>query len=180
MTDHLKIEQQLQACGSDSRAAESHGVLCGLLCSGVDDALGSWLAELLPGYSAADLLQKELRGQLEQLYKDTQEAISGPGLGFSPLLPGDDQPIGERARALTEWCQGFLYGVGLAGIDLDRQLSEETREAMRDFTEITRMDLEALDESEEQEDALTEITEFLWVAAMLVHEEVVHDPTARS
>ena len=73
---------------------------------------------------------------------------------------------------MYDWCRGFLYGLGLAGIS-DRDLSEQTREVFHDFTEVTRLDLAGLEEGEDNEDALTEIVEFLWVAAMLVYEERV-------
>ncbi len=178
--DYLEMQEKLIACDSQCGSAEAHGVLCGLLCSGADDAERRWLSELLPDGSELDLLQRECRQLLSRLHQQTHEAISGPGLGFSPLLPDDQSPLRERGKAMAEWCQGFLYGVGLSGIDPERQLSAETREALRDFTEITRLDLDALEDDEEQEDALAEVTEFLWVAAMLVYEELVHDPTARS
>ncbi len=42
------------------------------------------------------------------------------------------------------------------------------------------MDTQSLEESEEEEDALTEIVEFIWVAAMLVYGERVSDPVESS
>ena len=89
-------------------------------------------------------------------------------------------PIQQRGQAVSNWCQGFLYGVGLSGIDPEAQLSEATREALTDFSEISRLDVDALEDDDEEDDALIEITEFLWVAAMLVHSDLVNDPTERS
>jgi hypothetical protein len=60
----------------------------------------------------------------------------------------------------------------LAGLS-ERDLSEQTREVFRDFVDMTRLDLEDLADGEDNEDALMEIVEFLWVAAMLVYEERV-------
>ncbi|MET0094287.1 MAG: UPF0149 family protein, partial [Sedimenticola sp.] len=81
-----------------------------------------------------------------------------------------------RARGVSEWCEGFLYGMGVAGVDPEVRLSGETREALNDLIEITRMDVDVLEDDEEDEDALVEVGEFLWVAAMLVHEELVNGP----
>lgn len=178
--NYERTERQLASADVESSAAEVHGVLCGLLCSGSKDALSVWYKELLPEESERDLLAQECQASLRQLYNETKEAIDGPGLGFTPFLPDDDRPLKERARAVSEWCQGFLYGVGLAGISPEQQLSAETQEALRDFTEITRMDVDALSDNENDEDALIEVSEFLWVAAMLVHSELVEDPTERS
>jgi uncharacterized protein YgfB (UPF0149 family) len=87
-------------------------------------------------------------------------------------MPPDEAPLRERAAAVYDWCRGFLFALGLAGVQ-ERDLSDQTREVFRDFVDITRMDIEDLAEGEDNEDALTEIVEFLWVAAMLVYEERV-------
>ena len=52
-----------------------------------------------------------------------------------------------RAEAVSGWAQGFLYGVGLAGVSPERDLSEETREALADISEVTRLDLDQVCES---------------------------------
>ena len=101
---------------------------------------------------------------------ETREAVDGPALGFSPLLPDDERPLAERVQALTLWCEGFLYGLGLTGTS-DANLSSQAAEAVRDLAEITRADVELSGDSEEDETAFTELQEFLWVAAMLIHEE---------
>ena len=86
---------------------------------------------------------------------------------FSP----DDASLAERAIGLYDWTRGFLYGLGVAGVD-EKDLSEQTREIFRDFAAITHLDLEGLGEdTEEGEEALVELQEFVWVAAMLVYEE---------
>ena len=170
--NYERVERQLASADVESSGAEVHGVLCGLLCCGCADALSLWYRELLPESAEQDLLARECAESLQELFRETKEAIDGPGLGFPPFLPSDELPLKRRAEAVTEWCQGFLYGVGLAGISPQRELSAETQEALQDFTEISRMDVDALASDEEDEDALVEVTEFLWVAAMLVHADL--------
>jgi len=51
------------------------------------------------------------------------------------------------------------------------RFSGPAREVCDDFATITRLDLDNLEDSEENERALTELTEFVRVAAMLVYEE---------
>jgi uncharacterized protein YgfB (UPF0149 family) len=178
--NYERVERQMASADIELGAAEVHGVLCGLACAGHGDVKGAWFGELFLGGNDGDLLVQECRDSMERLYTGTMDAIHGPGLGFAPFLPEDEKPIRIRARAVSDWCQGFLYGAGLAGLAPESQLSSETQEALKDFAEITRMDTDALDDSEEDEDALTEVIEFLWVAAMLVHSELVKDPTERS
>ena len=182
--ENERVERRLAAADLEVSGAEVHGMLCGLLCAGKPEARDIWFSELYQGDEGGegdDLLLRECRQTLDQLHDETLEAITGPGLGFTPLLPDDEKPLMLRASAVRDWSQGFLYGIGLAGIAPERELSEHTREALRDFSEITRMDLETLDEAaEEVEDDLMQISEFLWVAAMMVHDDLVPDPTERT
>jgi yecA family protein len=184
VVEHERVERQLASADLEMSGAEIHGVMCGLLCAGHQDAGEVWLNELFAGRDDDDLLVNECRQLLSLLYGETREAIEGPGLGFSPLLPEDDKPLPVRAAAVRDWSEGFLYGIGLAGVALEEALSEHTQEALQAFSEITRLDLDALtdeeDDEEESEDALMQVSEFLWVAAMMVHDDLVPDETARS
>lgn len=173
--DYQQLRERLANAGFSTGPAESHGLLCSLLCCGKTDALGFWLDELTPAETDNDDLMQECRRDLAHLYQQTHEAFEGPGVGFSLLMPEENEMLKVRAKALVDWCQGFLYGLGLAKAPL-QQLSKETQEGLKDITEITRMDLDAIDETEQEEVDLTEITEFIWVAAMLVREELVHAP----
>jgi uncharacterized protein len=178
------LYQRLAQGLSDSPLAPSpgevHGILCGLICAGHPQAEATWLAEVAPeappearqGDLLAQGSSRECRADLDALAERTRADIEGPGLGFSPLLPPDEAPLRERALAVYDWCRGFLYALGLAGVG-ESDLSDQAREVFRDFVDITRLDLDDLDEGEDNEDALTEVVEFLWVAAMLVYEERV-------
>lgn len=170
--DHESVERRLASADLDVSGAEVHGVLCGLLCSASPDAEQVWLAELFKEAAEGDLLVEECRRLLHRLYRDTRQAVESAGFAFSPLLPDDEQPIGVRAAAVVQWCQGFLYGIGLSGAPEGGAVSQQTREALRDIGEFTRMDLEGLGDGNEEEEALMQVTEFLRVAAMLVHQEM--------
>lgn len=119
-----------------------------------------------------------LRAGLEALAHETIARLADPELGLALLLPDDDRPLRERAAALCDWVRGFLYALGLLGLT-DRDLSAETREVIADFSQITRMDLDALPDGrpdaladdEPHEAALTEIAEFVSVAALLLRED---------
>ncbi|MGD2117715.1 MAG: UPF0149 family protein [Chromatiales bacterium] len=172
-TDELyrQLQRDLDAADASMQAAEVHGVICGLLSVQKDLPQG-WLTELFDQAGEGDLLVAECRQQIQRIHELTAGQMDGPGLGMSLLLPADDQPIQVKARAVADWCQGYLYGVGIAAGDVEKCLNEDGREALQDIAEVTRMDIDALQDIEEEQDALTEITEFLWVAAMLVREHL--------
>jgi len=168
--DYEPYKQALESAGIETGAAESHGIFCGLVCGGSDDAQTLWSAEMLNGLDPADLLVQEGEQAMRTVATATLEQMDGPGVGFDLLLPDDEQSLSERADALGHWVQGFLYGLGLTGV-VEAKLSAEAAEALRDLAQIAQLDAEADLDSEADEAAFTEIVEFVWVAAMLILED---------
>jgi uncharacterized protein YgfB (UPF0149 family) len=107
---------------------------------------------------------------MRALAEQTRRALEGSAPRFSPMLPSDDRPLSERARARYDWVRGFFFGLGLAEASTT-DLSEQARETLDAFSAITRMDLDSLQEGEDNEQALMELQEFVWVAATLLYEE---------
>jgi uncharacterized protein YgfB (UPF0149 family) len=169
--DYERFGKQLVDAGIDFSGAEVHGLLHGLLCDGNKDLKSRFFAELLP---AGGEIESGLQASLEQLLCDAQESLKdGEKAGFSLLLPADEQSLKSRAGAVRDWCRGFVYGLGLAGGGAEQRLSDEAREGLQDLAEMTRMDLEGLEATAEDEAALAEVTEYVWVAATLIHDELV-------
>ncbi len=174
--NYERVERQFASADVENTAAEVHGVLCGLLCGGAADAERIWLGELLPeGVPDGDLLLTECKTSLTTLYKETDAAVLDLEFGFSAFLPEDDKSITVRGRAVADWCQGFLYGLGLAGSAGDGQLAGDAAEALKSLSEVSQLDVAALQVSEEDEFDLAEVIEFIWVAAMLIRGDLVND-----
>lgn len=171
MPVHSRFDQSLESIGLDLGASETHGVICGLLCTGTSRAHVDWFEQLFDDRPSSDLLVREARQMLGQLYLASKQQLAESGADFELLLPQDDEALQKRAHALVQWCEGFLYGLGLAGID-EKQLIGDAREALQDISEITRLDQEALEEDEASESALMELQEFLRVATMLIREDL--------
>ena len=151
-------------------AFEAHGIYCGLLAAVAPEPQQRWLDELLPTADHDDPETAHCRSLLQDLAAATRARLEGPSQDFDLLLPEDERSLRERAVAVHEWTRGFLFGLGLAGIDAAR-LSPRTREAFDDLMEVTRMDLNDLDDNETNEQALSDVIEFIRVAALLLHEE---------
>lgn len=170
--NYEELQQKLASANASAEAAEVHGVICGVITS--DRSLPEdWFAELFDQAEAGDLLVEDAKSGVRMLFAETLGQIEAAGLGMQLLLPTDEAALPVRAQAVAEWCQGFLYGVGLSGEQANGLLSGEAQEALEDILTFTRLDVAALgepDNLEEEEDALMEITEFLWVAAMLIRE----------
>jgi uncharacterized protein len=148
-------------------AAEAHGTLVGVLCT-TDCSLDDWLGQILPDGRADPGVEAGLRS----IFESTCGTLGDGSLGFTPLLPNDDAPIGDRTLALGEWCQGFLYGLGAGALPEQAALQGDAAEVIRDLTEITQVDVDP-DEGEEQNElAYAELVEFVRVGVQLVHAQL--------
>ena len=147
--------------------AETHGVVIGLLCARpgqTDDELARQLAALQVGDWDSRRIQEHLGPALSSLRSE----LASPDLEFKPLLPSDDRPLEERTRCLAYWSSGFLAGFGAGAPDLK---SPEAREALTFIEQIARAGTDPEADSEAEESAFTELSEFLKVASLLLREE---------
>ena len=85
-------------------------------------------------------------------------------------MPDDDARIAERATALSEWCQGFLYGVAYMGVGDDKDWSDDCRGVLRDFMEISRLDSDNSDNSDEQ--AFMELHEYVRMGVQMLMQQL--------
>ena len=164
------FEDTLATAGSLADAAEAHGSLCGALCSMAPYRMQDWLNEILPDGAA---LSEESSAMIEKVFSATASSFGEQGMEFEPLLPDDEQPLNGRANALALWCTGFLYGLGTGHISDLEALGGDVGEIVRDFTEISRASGDEADADESNEQAYTELVEFIRVAAQVVFEELL-------
>jgi uncharacterized protein YgfB (UPF0149 family) len=178
--NYAEIQQLLRAARAMTDAAEAHGTLAGALCALDAYSVEDWLAEILPD----DTAMAAAVPALGSLYAETLDALRSGGMEFDLLIPEDEAPLEDRARALSSWCHGFLYGLGTTGAADPARLSPDAGEVVRDLTEITRAGVDAADGDEENEAALAELVEFVRVGVQLVFEEAGRQrqpqPPARS
>lgn len=176
--DYEAYDSLFQRLGLGLEPTECHGGLTGLLCA--TDTVGpeQWAAELLagtPNLDAADTpyAAPAAAPSLRGLYETTADALEDPDYGFTLLLPDDDQPLPQRAEGLSQWCQGFLWGLGLGGIQDQAKLPGDVNEVMQDMAEISRLRFSGGEGGgNEDEAAYAEIVEYVRMAALLVYEEL--------
>jgi uncharacterized protein len=165
---YAEIQRVLADERSMTDAAEAHGTLAGALCTASTYRFEDWLQEILPEGRAHPISS----GALRSLFFVTAETLAGAEMAFEPLLPEDAQPIDERATALSQWCVGFLYGLGSGAVPDVSKLPGEAGEVIRDFDEITRVGVGSGDSEEQNEAAYAELVEFVRVGVQLVFEEL--------
>lgn len=152
--------------------AEFHGLLCGMLCADPGLTRTGWIKAI-----SREIRDLEADNTvLQQLYRATRSQIDSDELDFRLLLPDDDQALGERALALGDWCQGFLSGLGLGGLNATADLPDEADEFIQDVSQIAQLGLGAGDDEEGDETAYAEIVEYLRVGVLLLRQTLDPSP----
>lgn len=159
----FEVEDAVRTLALGVGASELHGALCGWLAGGGADS-PRWLARVM----ADDALPAPASGDtLDRLREASVAQMDDRDFSFDLLVPDADAPLVERSGALFDWCRGFLGGFGLAAGKAPA-LSEESREALDDLARLAAAT--AQDEGDDDDEvALTEIEEFVRVAALLLH-----------
>lgn len=167
-SNYVELQRVLGDAHALTEAAEAHGTLAGALCAATAYVLEDWLGEILPSGRADKVITETFRA----LYDTTARELRGAEMSFQVLLPEDDRPIVERAEALGQWCQGFLYGLGTSRIEDVNRLPGDAGEIVRDLGEITRIGVDAADSVESNEAAYADLVEFVRVGVQLLFEEL--------
>ena len=155
-------------CDTDLSAAEAHGLATGMLCVSDQTESTYWLTELLQNTTQTSSNDDDI---LIRLFEETRRLLASNEFDFDLFLPEDDVILTDRVEALTNWCRGFLFGVG--SVATVTNWSKETREILKDITEFTKLDIEV--EGEEDERDFVEITEFLRSAILLLRDELANN-----
>ncbi len=135
-----------------------------------------WLSHVAGHDDLSPFEAGEPMAAVQELVEYTHASLEQDDLSFELLLPGDDQPLAERAMAFARWCRGFLSGFGLAGIADLTLLGEDAREFLRDVDRFASLDV--ANEGEDEERALLELTEFTRMGVLIVRTDAAKIPGA--
>jgi uncharacterized protein YgfB (UPF0149 family) len=170
--DHNEVGAVLRNAGSDWSAAQAHGLLCSRLAVLGAEGGPDWFRLVLPEASADSVSHGDALALLDDLYNNTYRQLSERQSEFDLIMPGEGETDSVIATALAEWCEGFLHGLvsDVKGEALKKTLAAEPlSDIIKDMLEMTRA---SADDDDDNEEALTELVEYLRVAAQLVYEEL--------
>lgn len=174
-----ELSHCLRVLGADAGASEIHGQLCGLICGKGNVPDAEWIKYAISGITDEDtklIVTKEQVTALLAIKKHAVASLNDSDLDFELLLPepdGDDaqQVLGEQVTALSQWCQGFLFGLSQGGVEDVQSLPDDASEVVLDMVEISQLSDEGLDDAEAHVQFM-EVMEFVRVGALLVNEEL--------
>jgi len=175
MIDNLpsydKITHLLEQSKAQLSAAEAHGILVGLNCvaSPLQNSAEERVAVVLKELDCCEA-EWRCRDALKRLQQKSLEQLEGMSFSFMPLLPDENQALNQQVEALAAWCRGFLYGLGLAGLNETDLQAPLALEALQDLNHIAYGELGSL-EDENAMAAWIEVLEYVRVAVQTIRVE---------
>ena len=152
--------------------AEIHGMLCGFVCVGQKLNGGFLIDILLKRLGTRPPFMLGSQGAIVGLYDAACRQLSGLQT-FQLLLPDEQHELEERAEALSLWCEGFLYGLGLGGSSIEDETPDVIHEALYCIAEIAKLEIIHLEVTELDKLAYDEAIEFITHAIPLIYEELI-------
>ncbi|MGH8441852.1 MAG: UPF0149 family protein [Nevskiaceae bacterium] len=165
-----ELAEALSRLGFEQDAAEYHGALCGALC--VKEPAEIDPLRVLQSSKQADEGGTVAAQALHRLRGESANSFTASELGFAPLLPDDEEQLTHRVRALSAWCEGFLFGLASGKPLVMKECSPEFKEIVSDFTEFTRAGVGEDEDNELEENAYAELVEYVRVGAQLIFLEL--------
>lgn len=161
-----------QRYGSDLSAAEGHGIATAMLCVNGQCNFVGWINEVFEDEAA---IVEDDKTVLNNLFEQTRKLLDPEEsvYEFDLFLP-ENATLQELAQALSEWCQGFLWGIGYTRSQGD--WPGDTDGILRDMVEFTKLDNDVEDDNDEDEDAFIQLHEYLRVAVLTVRDELNQPP----
>lgn len=170
-----ELNHALQHTEASIDAGEAHGILCGFICAGQEMDGRSWIEPILGNASGSDEVLGYAKKLLLKLYEISSIKLQQIEFDFSLLLPDDDEPLTVRMEALSHWCQGFIIALDRSGINARASISGEVQEALDHMLEISKIDYEITEPTEENERDYFEVVEYLRMTILMVHTDIASE-----
>ncbi|AOE48881.1 UPF0149 family protein [Kangiella sediminilitoris] len=166
--NYTQVSELCENFFPDLSPSELAGMIHGLFGHGFVVESGRWQQQMSEFLASGDMLPEPALQGLEQLMAFTQKDYQPDSFSIDLIRPEDDYPLAQRAKAIGEWCQGYLVGYGLVPEKNGQKLEGEAKEALQDISEIAQIDFEMDEPDEEMEKAFMTVCEHIKMSALLL------------
>jgi uncharacterized protein YgfB (UPF0149 family) len=172
MMNYAQIDSALKESFQRESVAFLHGFWHGLYASHAEWSLSHWLNALSTEYEISSI-PSGLLIAFQQIHQIGETQIQADSLALSLLLPDDDTSNQTKALGLQDWCEGYLYGLGLGDkIQNWKSLPKALRESLEDIVQISQLDASSVEENDTAEEELTAIIEYVRLAVGDIADEM--------
>lgn len=137
-----QLADDLREVASLIHPSEYHGMVSGRLAANSLLQDPNWEESSLDFIGPAENTAGRALSRVLELPEPVAVALRDPDFSFQLLLPGEDWSLDARIAALGHWCEGFLLGLALGGLDRSGwdDLSPELAESMTDLAAIAQVE----------------------------------------
>lgn len=152
--------------------SEIQGLCLGIICTGRQQSPSEWQVQIEKTLLGEELSQlpQNCAQLLQHLLAHSFQALTHPDFELELMLPDDTVPMNLRLKAISDWCKGFIYGLGLGNPEPAVWSQPNIKEALSDIAQIQSIDTESPDAEHAEKDYI-ELVEYLKIAAILIFEE---------
>lgn len=168
LTLYKSLNQALAQEQIGMTATELHGLISGMLCGGNQDA--SWLALVYNLTNDGAPYSPSLKQLVQTLYDNTKASLEDDNFSFQLLIPQEETALFDQIDDLAGWVNHFLLGLGVVVPELEKAQGD-IGEVIDDLRGIGQLGYDEDEDQEELEQALTEVVEYVRMAAMLCYNE---------
>ena len=169
--NYEQIQDILSYVQSPYTPEDCHGMLCAMLIVNNSLQFKRWLDEICAQSEAGQTLEDDKYDTLCALFEHTKQELNDTLLNFTLLIPEENNSLNARVASLKKWCDGFLFGLALAGVKDLTHVPEDSMEILQDITTISQAS-EDEEEDEMNEVAYMDIVEYIRMGVLLINEEM--------
>jgi uncharacterized protein len=177
LPDYDHVVDSIAPLALHASVSSLHGTICGYLCAGAETQAEVYIRALAG--TKKDKASRSAILVLFELFSVSEQQMKDFDFEFTMLLPYVEDPLRVRAQAFGEWCEGFVQGMNMAGIDAGQFDDEEAQDALQHLIEFAELDYESLEVGEDDEQALMEVYEYARMAVIRLHGDLVMSERAR-
>lgn len=174
LPDYQKAQTELTAASLSVTPSELQGLIIGMLSGGLTLEDDSWKTLLFDYTNDGMGWPINAAAIADAIYSVSVSELTKADVELSLLLPSDDDLL-NYADAASEWVNHFISGLGLAGQSLAK-LSSETKEALADLEEISKLGIDEEDDLQEQAILLEQVIEHVKVCVLTIHADLGAKP----
>ena len=123
-----QLTSNLKMAELGATASECHGIVCGLICGGINLQDNSWYGAFNDLMNDGIALPIDLKKMLQQVFDDTSNEFLADDYQVRLLIADDEQYLNERAKSLAQWVESFMVGFAILMVSMFAFMMYETPE----------------------------------------------------